>query len=234
MANARLVAVQRPTEAATAFVVEILRRRACLGSAAARARSCVPVFSRRASLRAALALAELVVPVLVGGAAFGLNARADACLSVKEEALGAVLEFPLAIAVTEVEVLVKATLLRRAHPDAQFGVPLRVWRLFAAWQAMAFAMGVVPVTVDHLSELVLDGLARLGHTLAATARLVPGHGAWAYLGHALAGAPLRVPFEKFRACLGQADAAAHVHVEVISAIALGRWTQAGAGCLAPE
>jgi len=128
--------------------------------------------------------------VLVGSAAFGLNARADACLSVKEEALGAVLGCLLAIAVIQVEVLVEATISRRAHPDAQFGVPLRVWRLFAAWQALAFAMGVVPVTVDHLSKLVLDGLAGLGHTLAATARLVPGHGAGTYLGHALAGAPL--------------------------------------------
>ena len=100
-----LVAVNRPAEAAAAFVVEILSRRASLSQATAGARTGVPVLSRGARLGFAPALAKLVVPILIFSAAFILEALTVAGLSVEEKLRGADLDVAFALAIVKVEVL---------------------------------------------------------------------------------------------------------------------------------
>lgn len=100
-----LVAVNRPAEAAAAFVVEILSRRASLSQATAGARTGVPVLSRGARLGFAPALAKLVVPIFIFSAAFILMALTVAGLSVEEKLRGADLDVAFALAIVEVEEL---------------------------------------------------------------------------------------------------------------------------------
>ncbi len=141
-------------------------------------------------MRSALALAVFVVPVFVVGASFGLDALALTCFSIEKELRCTDLDLALAFAFIEVKVLTIFACSWRANPVAKIRIPLSARWLCSIWQALAFTLKVVPITLNAFSRRVQNGLACFRDAFTAAADFIPRHSLRALLRHTLASAPL--------------------------------------------